>query len=91
MPHLLAKRAEIPMKQHTIILDCVTSFLHDLLHPAPMLATQAEAHGGQIPDLPYGTLLSRFNLWLEVHGKRPTTLPALRTALGMAEVSSPGA
>ena len=43
----------------------------------------AEAHGGQLPALPQGTLLSQFNLWLEAHGQRPTTLPVLRKALGM--------
>lgn len=35
-------------------------------------------------NLPVGTLLSRFNLWLDAHGERPTTLPILRQALGMA-------
>ena len=46
-------------------------------------------HGGTMPSIPRAALLSRINLWLEAHGKRPTTLPALRTALGMAEVSKP--
>jgi hypothetical protein len=34
-------------------------------------------------SLSEGALLSRFNLWLEAHGERPTTLPVLRQVVGM--------
>jgi hypothetical protein len=42
----------------------------------------AEAHGGQMPDLPHGTLLSRFNKWLAARGRKATTLPVLCQVLG---------
>ena len=45
--------------------------------------------GGVMPDVPQGRLLSRLNTWLEGQGRRPTTWPVMRAALGVEDLIKP--
>jgi hypothetical protein len=45
--------------------------------------------GGVMPDVPQGRLLSRLNAWLEGQGRKPTTWPVMRAALGVEGLITP--
>ena len=53
---------------------------------AVYLATEWD---GPRSDVSQGKLLSRFNAWLEGQGRKPTTLPVMRSALGVKEPIKP--
>jgi hypothetical protein len=49
---------------------------------AALAVCLATEWGGVMPDVPQGRLLSRLNAWLEGQGRKPTTWPVMRAALG---------